>query len=368
MKTLAANSFCQSMAGRGWATARASLASARAQSAPTPPAPATARRVPRIAGAAEEGPARNSTTSKNIGGGATAAPAATVAATATDAPERRQSTTRAGSQLESFVTLAINTELKPALAEWRAAIGDELAAIRASTPAPTWHEQTAKALAAAKADAKRAAEDGVAVRAGVEALAERAIGPKLLKRVEEQREAVQGAVGKLQASAAETKVAIQRLQSEKRLTLKALQEAEGARIAELIAAAERERAAATAAAKELAASERRHAAAEATVAEQRAALAAAADATTAAGAAARSAVAEEAAAARAAAERVNDAHDDGDGRERRALDASRWDDLTRQQSALTKAHSQRLAALQLGAKAESPGYQERRMGELGVGA
>ena len=54
--------------------------------------------------------------------------------------------------------------------------------------------------------------------------------------------------------------------------------------------------------------------------------------------------------------------------ERRALDASRWDDLTRQQSALTKAHSQRLAALQLGAKAESPGYQERRMGELGVGA
>ena len=67
-------------------------------------------------------------------------------------------------------------------------------------------------------------------------------------------------------------------------------------------------------------------------------------------------------------ERVNDAHDDGDGRERRALDASRWDDLTRQQSALTKAHSQRLAALQLGAKAESPGYQERRMGELGVGA
>ena len=50
------------------------------------------------------------------------------------------------------------------------------------------------------------------------------------------------------------------------------------------------------------------------------------------------------------------------------LDASRWDDLTRQQSALTKAHSQRLAALQLGAKAESPGYQEKRMGELGVGA
>ena len=299
MKTLAANSFCQSMAGRGWATARASLASARAQSAPPAPAPTTTpRRVPRVAGAAEEGLARNSTTSKNIGGGAAAAPTATSAATA-DAPERRQSTTRAGSQLESFVTLAINTELKPALAEWRAAIGDELAAIRASTPAPTWHEQTAKALAAAKADAKRAAEDGVAVRAGVEALAERAIGPKLLKRVEEQREAVQGAVGKLQASAAETKVAIQRLQSEKRLTLKALQEAEGARIAELIAAAERERA---------------------------------------------------------------------DGRERRALDASRWDDLTRQQSALTKAHSQRLAALQLGAKAESPGYQERRMGELGVGA
>ena len=66
-------------------------------------------------------------------------------------------------------------------------------------------------------------------------------------------------------------------------------------------------------------------------------------------------------------ERVNDAHDrrrEGAARARRLA----GDDLTRQQSALTKAHSQRLAALQLGAKAESPGYQERRMGELGVGA